>query len=402
MGGEYRAAASWSTRRLTIRLWRSMVICSLVFSRMALPLGAKQVPLSLLLAIGHLALIALATRGTCSLPRAVATAVVVAVVLIETLAVHARFSSLSVLYLLAIYVPIILSVGLDEDALRDVWRTFLALMAGVAALGVAQVAGQVVAGGWYIDPVTDLPETLQLAGYQPTYPILRGVIHTLKPNGMIFVEASVFSQFMALALLGEAWLDRRASRLVLFGVALTLAFSGTGLLVLAGGLVLAGHVRLLFATGLAGVAVALAVGLLGYGEAFTSRIDEVRRPGTSGHERFVAPLEAMAKPWRESGEAVAWGYGAGRVEDLDVNGAPNYSAVPKVFLEYGLAGLAAFAALWLSMFRGLVLPRQLTGALAVAYFVAGGALLQPFTVFSLWGLTGGFLKRSGVVMEESR
>jgi hypothetical protein len=102
----------------------------------------------------------------------------------------------------------------------------------------------------------------------------------------------------------------------------------------------------------------------------------------------------MARPWSDSASAVLWGHGAGQVEDLDVEYPANFSAVPKAFLEYGLAGLAAFSALWLAMFLRLAVPREILGALLMIYFIVAGALLQPSTVFFLWALTGGFARRA--------
>jgi hypothetical protein len=233
---------------------------------------------------------------------------------------------------------------------------------------------------------------VQLRGYSITYPIMRGVLPTLKANGMLFVEPSALSQFVALALLGELWWFRRGRVLAVLAAGLILSFSGTGLLMLAGGLALGASVRLWAGLAGAGAVVALVLVMTGYSEAFTSRADELRRPGTSGYERFVAPYAAMRLPWEDSVSAVVWGYGAGRVEDLDTEYSANYTPVPKVFLEYGLVGLAAFGALWAGMFRRLAVPRSLGVAMLVMYFVAAGSLLQPYTVFGLWALTGGFRK----------
>jgi hypothetical protein len=213
---------------------------------------------------------------------------------------------------------------------------------------------------------------------------------------MFFVEPSAFSQFLALALLGELWLFRRMRILALLALGLTLSFSGTGLLMVVGGLAFGARPRAMMALAFTGAVAAGVLFASGYEQAFTSRVDEVRRPGTSGYERFVAPFAAMALPWEDSVDAVLWGYGAGRVEDLDTEYAANYSPIPKVFLEYGLIGLAAFAMVWATMFRRLALQRPVVGAMFVMYFLAAGSLLQPYTVFALWGLSAGFLKQPSV------
>lgn len=384
-----------STTRLITQCCISLVISVIVTSRLGLPLGAKQVPLVLPVAVAHLVVIAFLGRGTLSTARTIATLAIGAIILFETGLIHRHTSGLSLIYVIAIYTPLVINSTLSSDQLARIWRAFIALAAISAVLGIAQIMIQLVAGGYFFDPMQLLPEKIRLGGYQTTYPIMRGVIPTLKANGMIFVEASAFSQFLALAILGELWLFRRWKIITLLAAGMTLSFSGTGILMLLGGLALGARPRatlgVLGATAVVG-AILLATG---YGEAFTSRVDEVRRPGTSGYERFVSPFVAMTLPWEDSGRAVLWGYGAGRVEDLDTEYAANYSPVPKVMLEYGLVGLAAFGALWIAMFGGLAVQRPITGAMLVMYFLAAGSLLQPYTVFSLWGLTAGFTKRNG-------
>jgi acyltransferase len=69
-------------------------------------------------------------------------------------------------------------------------------------------------------------------------------------------------------------------------------------------------------------------------------------------------------------------------------------AVPKVSLEYGVVGLSAFAIVWLTMFFRLALPGAMRVMLLILYFLTTSAFLQAFTVFALWTMTAGFLRRS--------
>ncbi len=386
-----------STTRLATRLCTSMVLCTMLTSSLALPLGAKQVPLALPVAVAHLVGIFALTRGRVSTLRMLATAATLAVVVFETALVHRNSSVLSLLYIVAIYASIVVTTSLDPEAVRAIWRGFLRLAAVAAGLGLTQMAVQLVSGGYFLDPVRLLPEQVQLMGYSTTYPVMEGVLPLLKANGMLFVEPSAFSQFLALALLGELWWFRRPAMLGLLTAGLIVSFSGTGILMIAGGLLLGGRVRAALLIGGLGLFAATVLFLTGYGTAFTSRLGEVQRPGTSGFVRFVAPYVAMGESWKDSGTAVVFGYGAGRVEDTDAEFSANYGPIPKVFLEYGLLGLGGFAAIWFSMFAGQALPRQVTGAMLVMYFVAAGSLLQPYTVFALWGLSGGFVlaRRAG-------
>jgi hypothetical protein len=238
-----------------------------------------------------------------------------------------------------------------------------------------------------------VPERFLLSNYNTTYPVLRGVLELLKPNGMFTVEPSFLSQMLGLGLLGELVFQRRPLRIVLLGASLISAFSGTGLVIVLGSLLFISNRKAIIAIAVVAAAAAMVVNYSGYGEAFASRTSELSHPGTSGHERFVAPFTAIAESWTESTPIALFGHGAGQVTNIDNGLDANYSAIPKVALEYGIVGLAAFALMWTAMFQGLAMNRALIVALLLYYLIVSGALLQPFTVFSLWGLTLGFARK---------
>ncbi len=73
--------------------------------------------------------------------------------------------------------------------------------------------------------------------YNYSYEIYYGS-SILKSNGVVFLEASFASQFLALAIIVQILLGGGRLRLVLFGAALVSTLSGTGLLLLAAGLAL--------------------------------------------------------------------------------------------------------------------------------------------------------------------
>jgi hypothetical protein len=275
----------------------------------------------------------------------------------------------------------------------QLWRSFISLAAWLGLLSIIQVAAQVVRPGLFLDPIGLLPERILLSNYNTTYPVLRGVLDLLKPNGMFMLEPSMISQILGLGLLGELAFLRRSGRVVLLVAALVSTFSGTGLMIVLGSLLFLSSRRAIAAV-LAMAALAGAIiAATGFGEAFASRMSELSEPGTSGHERFVAPFAAMAVPWGESPRIALFGHGAGQVTNIDNGLDANYSAIPKVALEYGFVGLAAFVLLWITMFQGLGVRLTLVVGLLLYYFLASGALLQPFTVFGVWGLSLGFARR---------
>jgi hypothetical protein len=321
--------------------------------------------------------------------------VAVLVVFFETMLVHEHYSVLSVAYVFAIYIPLALGTSLDgKGHMRQIWGSFISIATLMGILALVQVAVQVVRPEYFIDPIARVPETFLLSNYNTTYPVLRGVIELLKPNGMFAMEPSFLSQILGLGLLGELVFNKRPLRVALLGISLISAFSGTGLMIVFGSLLFLSNTRAMLVTMLVAAAAAEMVNVSGYGEAFASRTSELSQPGTSGHERFVAPFAAIGAAWSDSVPKTLFGRGAGQVTNLDNGLDANYSAIPKVAIEYGIVGLAAFGLMWFSMFQGLALHRGLVVALLLYYLVASGALLQPFTVFSLWGLSLGFARKA--------
>jgi hypothetical protein len=127
------------------------------------------------------------------------------------------------------------------------------------------------------------------------------------------------------------------------------------------------------------------------GEVFVARTHEVSEPGSSGNARMVKPYQELMRSWTESSTSLLFGIGAGGTSTWDTDTEASFPPFTKVGIEFGLLGVAAFVALWLSQFRGLVLPVGPTIGLLVFYFVAsGGSFVQPWSVFPIWSLTLGF------------
>jgi hypothetical protein len=366
-----------------------------LLARFAIPLGGeKQIPVVFVVGLFHLGVIAALTGCAFSPRRLLTTAVAVMVVFFETMLVHEHYSVLSVAYVFATYLPLALGTSLDAKVhFKQLWGSFISIATLMGILALVQMAVQLARPGYFMDPISLVPEKFLLSNYNTTYPVLQGVIEVLKPNGMFAMEPSFLSQILGLGLLGELAFKRRPLRIVLLGVSLISSFSGTGLMIVFGSLLFLSNTRAMLATVLIAAAAAEIVNVSGYGEAFASRTSELSHPGTSGNERFVAPFTAIGASWSESVPKALFGHGAGQVTNVDNGLDANYSAIPKVAIEYGMVGLVAFGVMWISMFQGLALNRALVVALILYYLVASGALLQPFTVFSLWGLSLGFARK---------
>jgi hypothetical protein len=216
----------------------------------------------------------------------------------------------------------------------------------------------------------------------------------MKPNGMFLLEPSYFSQLLALGLIGEFVYFHRKWRVVVLMAALTFSFSGTGILMLAPAMLFVGSSRVLLGVAFVAIALATVVIALGYGDYFAGRAAESGDSGTSGNLRFVAPYQAMVQQWNDSTTICLFGKGAGSTERevKAVKMAPQ--PIPKVSLEYGVVGLSVFVILWFAIFYRLALPPAMRVALFILYFLATSAFLQAFTVYMLWALSAGFLRKS--------
>jgi hypothetical protein len=201
-----RGTVSLRSERATLAVCKSMVISTIMLSRFAIPLGGdKQIPVSFVVGLIHFAVIATLTGCAFSPRRLIATMVAVLVVFFETLLVHRHFSALSVAYVFAIYVPLALSTSLDPGILmKNLWGAFISMATLLGMLALVQVAVQVAHPGLFIDPVALVPERFLLSNYNTTYPVMRGVLELLKPNGMFTVEPSFLSQIIGLGLLGSS------------------------------------------------------------------------------------------------------------------------------------------------------------------------------------------------------
>ena len=198
------------------------------------------------------------------------------------------------------------------------------------------------------------------------------------------VEASIYSQFMAMGLAIEFTYFRRIRYLAIFALGLVLSFSGTGWLIM-GAFVVGAVARQggrglkigLGALSAAGVGLGvLAVASPELFEQYVGRVGEFTTPGSSGHLRFVTPWWAMSDFMGETPWALLVGGGAGVSERLHTQFTYFYgvNTPMKIALEYGLPGLVAYLALFLAADRT---PRQSTLlAPALMFFLFTGTYAQ--------------------------
>ncbi|WP_369054989.1 hypothetical protein [Kineococcus terrestris] len=277
---------------------------------------------------------------------------------------------------------------------------FEALMLVFAGIGIAQTLAQ-VAGVWaYRDYLLSwVPSSFLFLGYNTSNPIEYGA-SVYRANAFVFLEPSIFAQFLALALLSS--LVRRASllRAVVLGAAMICCISGTGLLYVAFGVVLLAvrrggvwTARIVVAAVVGGL-VALATP---FGAIIASRTDEASVDNSSGSLRFVQPYEQILGTWATDPLTTLWGAGAGWADQLadqifGATGLPiNFSGIAKLVLEYGIPATVLFAT-----FAVLAIARRspsptLAWSGLFANAVLTGALLQPQVLYVLLPLCSLFI-----------
>jgi hypothetical protein len=363
------AAAKVSAADGAIRFTVVIFLVSLVLQRFALPMG--ELPLSPVGPIGLICGAYFVVRGTLVLDqrRVLALLVLAAAACIGTLlsitAATAKFAviswaSLSQQLLLSLFALLSFREPVDEE------RFFAAAngcMFFVGVAGILQFFAQFA--GIYLFSFAELGVPIKYTQelfYQNLNLATGGVY---KSNGFFLVEASVFSQFMALALAIELVYFRRARHLAVFALGLVLSISGTGWMVVAA--FVAGAVARLGLRGLgigvgaliAGLIalIVLAIALPEQYAYFISRVTEISSPGTSAHQRFVTPFWALSDVMDETPWSLLVGAGAGVAERLHTQLSYVYgiNTPLKIALEYGLPGLAAYLALFLVNERT---PRQ--------------------------------------------
>lgn len=350
-----------------------IVAASMFLQRFGLPVGGKTVNLVGVIGLGT-AMIGL-SRGVFTFSQARLSAfVVLSMLALIGLAYHqmspalfaasSSLASVSQFLLLSGFATLSFTVPISEAAF---FRRINAIFAIIAAAGIVQFLLQFVGINLFafsgILPAALLTED----SYNLQIPI--GVGSLLKSNGFFLLEPSIFSQFMAMAMIVEIVAFRRAAFLGLFAGGLLLSMSGTGWIVLASFIA-----TVAFSMGRRGVVISIATfGVLtilvvsaatlapDVAAAFSARLDEVFRQSTSGHMRFVTPFWLLDEVFSRDPSAWLLGIGGGISEQLSLPYEYDVNTPVKIAIEYGIPSLIAYVVLFAagqktSLQRALLVP----------------------------------------------
>ena len=307
----------------------------------------------------------------------------------QTWGAQGGISPTSFALLALMYLPFVFMVrpaaasGVDTQSLL---RSFSNVGLFCAVAGIAQYGAQfVIRADWLFDFSPYLPPWLRSSGgYNTVIPV--GTLY--KSNGFFFKEPSLFSLVMAFALLLEVARFRRWWRLGVLSLALMLTYSGSGLLVLAVGLLFPLRWRTFARLGVAAVVGGIVAFLLWdfLGLDFTvGRLQEFNQPRSSAYMRYLAPLRLLGDSILEQPWALWIGYGPGTIYRTGATWGWFYEyhdpTLVKLIFEYGFLGLALAVTLAVLTLRNPAVPIQLRAAAFFCWLATGGFLLTPELTF---------------------
>jgi hypothetical protein len=344
------------------------------------PLGAQGIGVSLFIVMATV--VAGSMSGALSIePRRLALlAALLAILGAIQMVQPDSFSPLSFLLLVAVHLPYAFGMKADGDGGRII-KFFLGVVTLLAICGIAQYGLQFLVDVRYLFPIENfVPNTFIVQHFNHQAAMEYGS-KEFRANGVFMLEPSFFSQILAVGIVAELCTRARISRLAIFGIALIVSYSGTGIIVLAVCLPLCMIEQRRWGMMLLGIfALAVVIGLHEYLHAsrLLSRVAEFNSSKSSGYSRFVGGFYLFDEflwrdPWR-----TLFGFGAGSFTNYAARA--HYGAAEmalfKVVFEFGIVGAVAYFGFLFCCLYCSRAPRIVTLAVGVTYFLNG--IYTPF------------------------
>jgi hypothetical protein len=296
------------------------------------------------------------------------------------------FSFPSVMLLLTMHLPYIF--GLKEGMTRPgvELRFYQKVMLILAILGITQFFLQFVIGkelAFFMDAL--VPESITKQGFHGMNHLSYGS-DIVKSNGVFFLEPSMFSQFLAIAIVIEVIYFRNLMRLFTYLAAIAVTYSGTGLIIL----FLLIPVYLLQKRRIGVLALMLGVVLtapmwapqVGLGR-MVERASEFTDPNSSGYARFISMFPFIETHILPDPSALFFGRGAGSIpwKEGDALGNVDYETFnpswAKLFFEYGTIGVMFYLCFMIYIFKSPPRSGYLKAALIILITILGEYLTPP-------------------------
>lgn len=291
------------------------------------------------------------------------------------------FSPSSLLLLLAVHLPYIFAIPGSDDKDRII-KFFLVIVTVFAWCGIAQYGLQFFVSPRFLFPIENFtPDSFIVQQFNHQAAMEYGS-QEYRANGVFMLEPSFFSQLLAVAIIVELCTFGRLSRITVYGLALIVSYSGTGLIVLAICLPLCLVAQRrwgLLVFGLLVLAVLIPLQLHFNANRLLARIGEFDSNQSSAYMRFVGGFRLFDKFLWEDLWRTLFGYGAGSF--VSYSSRVHYYAAAemalfKIVFEFGLVGAVAYFGFLFSCLYYSSAPRLVILAVGITFFLNG--IYVPF------------------------
>lgn len=368
--------------KVLLALFAIGVIGNVILQKIAIPLaGGGFVPLVLPLFAAAIAVTPVFVRPQFDPVRVGGFFLAFVVAAFSTFFLAPRYSASSLMLFAALYLPYVIQYETSAANYRRCMNLFITIMLGFVGVTLAQHMIQ-LAGSFRDWPNLNLlvPTPWLVPDYNYIQPIIYGS-RFMKPNGVVFLEVSLLSQYIAVALAIELVLFRRPVRMIVLTAGLMLTLAGTGgLLLLLTLPVLLGRMRIRTAAVVMAllVVVCLIAFRIGWFDIISGRMDEYKHNGSSANLRFILPFERMLE-FLHDPMGLVRGIGAGQIEK---GGGFIWWPFTKVAIEYGLlAALLFYAFVIYALFRRA--PDRAIAFVLLVWYSFEGTLLTAHNALSL-------------------
>jgi hypothetical protein len=373
----------------TAAIW--LLLLAVTFGqRFCVPFGTSQIPISTFMAYGALYLLLTSGRARINAVALILYGAVVASLVVTLFFGKVFFSTFSFFYLILLYFVYLFSTDVTRSEYLGYLKIFQNLMIGLALIAVAQFVEQLTLHTT-MSLFDFVPENFLVAGYN-TRPTLFYGSGFYKANADFFLEPSFLSQYMAVAIIIEILFFASWKRIALYGAAIFVSFSGTGMVLLllfaVATVIRTKRWAMLYPLPL------LVILLIVFQDnqfvmAIIGRLGEFDETNTSAFMRFIGPNEVLSGILGPDFGAFLVGRGPGFVEELNRGalGAPvNFPVIHKMLLEYGIVGTLPFMVFVVTRFFAGSRSKLLSAAAVLMYLVLSGSLLQPHTIYLFYVL----------------
>jgi hypothetical protein len=360
--------------RRVLAVYTTLLVVLIFFQKVGVPSAVRPVPFILPVAWAAILLLAIDGRAKVDIVRLLLYFAFAFIAIISNMLLVSGFKISSLLIVLAIYGLFAFRIDVSENLYRACAARFITFMLWVIPAIVFQWAAQLALHpGLWGNLQAFIPDQMLIKDYHYVRP-LAWDSPWLEPNGIVFLEVSILSQFLTLAFLLEFSLFQRWGHLITLGLALlaTLAASGPFMLAACAPLIALRFPRRLLLPSLAVlVTLGVAMTFTGVFSHLLSRTAEASDPTSSAYSRLVHPAILFTQ-YLSYGGNVLQGMGAGSSEELNA-----FLPIVKITLEYGVLGAACLMALFVYAIGSTRSSAVFVWAIFVFYNFMGGGFATP-------------------------